>query len=120
MADTGAAWSLRPFVEDLDDISKAAPLQVTSKRQLWTGTDTAHALAVKHGVPTGWGSDILFDAAATEWQGERLAYFKRCYRTAQAMWCRRPRRTRSAWACPGRAIPSPARWASSRRGRMPT
>jgi imidazolonepropionase-like amidohydrolase len=85
MADTGAAWSLQPFVEELDDISKAAPLQVTKKRQIWVGTDTAYSLAVKHGVPTGWGSDILFDAAATERQGENLSYIRRWYTPAQAL-----------------------------------
>jgi imidazolonepropionase-like amidohydrolase len=34
---------------------------------------------------TGWGSDILFDAKASERQGETLAYIKRWYTPAQAL-----------------------------------
>lgn len=85
MADKGAAWSLQPFVEETDDITNVKPLQLAKKRQLWVGTDTAYLLAVKHGVPTGWGSDILFDAKASERQGLNLAYIKRWYTPAQAL-----------------------------------
>jgi imidazolonepropionase-like amidohydrolase len=85
MADKGAVWSLQPFVEELEDLTNVAPLQLSKKQQLWVGTDTAYSLAVKHGVPTGWGSDILFDAKATERQGENLAYIRRWYTPAQAL-----------------------------------
>ena len=40
---------------------------------------------MKHGVPTGLGSDILFDAKASERQGQNLAYIKRWYTPAQAL-----------------------------------
>lgn len=85
MADAGAVWSLQPFVAELDDVTNVKPLQLAKKQQLWAGTDTAYLLAVKHGVPTGWGSDILFDAKASERQGENLAYIKRWYTPAQAL-----------------------------------
>lgn len=85
MADFGAVWSLQPFVAELDDVTRIAPLQLAKKRQLWEGTDTAYLLAVKHGVQTGWGSDILFDAEASERQGKTLAYLKRWYSPAQAL-----------------------------------
>ena len=85
IADAGAVWSLQPFASELDDITSVAPERLAKKRQLWEGTDTAYLLAVKHGVPTGWGSDILFDAKASERQGETLAYIKRWYTPAQAL-----------------------------------
>jgi imidazolonepropionase-like amidohydrolase len=85
MADKGAVWSLQPFVEETDDVTNVKPLQLAKKQQLWVGTDTAYLLAVKHGVPTGWGSDILFDANASERQGQNLAYIKRWYTPSQAL-----------------------------------
>ena len=85
MADMGAVWSLQPFVKELSDTSALAPAQAAKVSQLWDGTDTAYLLAIKHGVPTGWGSDILFDAKATERQGAMLAYLKRWYTPAQAL-----------------------------------
>ena len=58
---------------------------VEKAQVMWDGTDTAYQLAIKHGVPTGWGSDILFDAKATEEQGKNLSYMTRWYTPAQAL-----------------------------------
>jgi imidazolonepropionase-like amidohydrolase len=84
MADSGAVWSIQPFVEALAS-SGLTPEMVTKARAMWDGTDTAYQLAIKHGVPTGWGSDILFDAKATEEQGKNLSYMSRWYTPAQAL-----------------------------------
>jgi imidazolonepropionase-like amidohydrolase len=84
MADTSAVWSIQPFVEALAS-SGLTPEMVTKARVMWDGTDTAYQLAIKHGVPTGWGSDILFDAKATEEQGKNLSYMARWYTPAQAL-----------------------------------
>ena len=55
-------------------------------RCFFRGTpDAADQLAVKHGVPTGRGTDILFDARASEQQGRSLAHRKRWYTPAQAL-----------------------------------
>ncbi len=84
MADSGAVWSIQPFVEVLAS-SGLSPEMVAEARVMWDGTDTAYQLAVKHGVPTGWGSDILFDAKAAEEQGKSLSYMKRWYAPSQAL-----------------------------------
>jgi imidazolonepropionase-like amidohydrolase len=84
MADSGAVWSIQPFVEALASAGMT-PEMVTKARVMWDGTDTAYQLAIKHGVPTGWGSDILFDAKATEEQGRNLSYMSRWYTPAQAL-----------------------------------
>jgi imidazolonepropionase-like amidohydrolase len=85
MADAGVVWSLQPFSEQLSDIETSLPQRVAKIRQLWEGTDRAYGWAVKHGVTTGWGSDILFDARATEKQGQFLAALTRWYTPAQAL-----------------------------------
>lgn len=85
MADMGAVWSLQPFVEELGNTATSSAQMLAKQQVLWGGTDTAYTLAVKHGVPTGWGSDILFDAASCERQGEMLAYIQRWYTPAQAL-----------------------------------
>jgi imidazolonepropionase-like amidohydrolase len=84
MADSGAVWSIQPFVEVLASAGMT-PEMVSKARVMWDGTDTAYQLAIKHGVPTGWGSDILFDANATEAQGKNLSYMARWYTPAQAL-----------------------------------
>ena len=84
MADSGVVWSIQPFVEALAS-SGLSPDMVAKARVMWDGTDTAYQLAVKHGVPTGWGSDILFDAKATEDQGKNLSYMARWYTPSQAL-----------------------------------
>lgn len=84
MADSGAVWSIQPFVEALAS-SGLTPAMVAKAKVMWDGTDTAYQLAIKHGVPTGWGSDILFDAKATEEQGKNLSYMTRWYTPAQAL-----------------------------------
>ncbi len=85
IADKGAVWSLQPFVEELANVTNATEQRLAKTQVLWGGTDTAYLLATKHDVLTGWGSDILFDAAATEKQGAILAYLKRWYTPAQAL-----------------------------------
>ena len=84
MADKGAVWSMQPFVEALASVG-LTPEMRQKARVMWDGTDTAYNLAIKHGVPTGWGSDILFDAAATEEQGKNLAYMARWFTPARAL-----------------------------------
>lgn len=84
MADSGAVWSIQPFVEALSNPNKPEAMKIKEKL-LWDGTDTAYLLAIKHAVPTGWGSDILFDAAAAENQGRNLSYMARWYTPAQAL-----------------------------------
>jgi imidazolonepropionase-like amidohydrolase len=85
MADAGAVWSMQPFVAETRMDGGASVPEGAKVRTLWTGTDTAYALAIKHGVTTGFGTDILFDAALTEAQGRYLAYMARWFTPAQAL-----------------------------------
>jgi imidazolonepropionase-like amidohydrolase len=84
MADAGVVWSLQPFVE-----ANADPVTTPERRAkqmiVWSGTDNAYTLAQKHGIPIGWGTDILFDPQATERQGRMLAYMARWFTPAKAL-----------------------------------
>jgi imidazolonepropionase-like amidohydrolase len=85
MADAGAVWSMQPFAaETRPDMGAGVP-PGAKVRTLWTGTDTAYALATKHNVPMGFGTDILFDAALADAQGTYLSYMTRWYTPAQAL-----------------------------------
>jgi imidazolonepropionase-like amidohydrolase len=52
---------------------------------MFKGTDTAYALARKHGIKTAWGTDTLFDANAAALQGEQLAKMVRWYEPAEVL-----------------------------------
>ncbi|PZR01068.1 MAG: hydrolase [Cereibacter sphaeroides] len=84
MADRNVVWSIQPFVQALANPNLPESV-IAKQRLLWEGTDQAYELAIKHKIPTGWGSDILFDAAATATQGRNLAYMTRWYTPAQAL-----------------------------------
>jgi imidazolonepropionase-like amidohydrolase len=49
------------------------------------GTDTAYALARKHGVRLAWGTDTLFDADLATKQGKQLAKMTRWFTPAEVL-----------------------------------
>lgn len=85
MADTGAVWSLQPFVKDLHANPDALPPERRQKWEaVWEGTDRAYELAAKHKVPVGFGTDFLFDPKGAELQNKWLAAMTRWYTPASA------------------------------------
>ncbi|HQU67511.1 MAG TPA: amidohydrolase family protein [Albidovulum sp.] len=85
MADTGAVWSLQPFVKELHANPDALPPERRQKWEaVWQGTDRAYELAVKHKVPVGFGTDFLFDPKGAELQNKWLAAMTRWYTPASA------------------------------------
>lgn len=86
MADTGAVWSLQPFLRELHAAPDRLPPERLEKWEaVWAGTDEGYRLAAKHGVPTGFGTDFLFDPPAAELQGRWLAALTRWMTPAQAL-----------------------------------
>ena len=79
MQGEGVWWSLQPFLQDADANVYADPGQRASQRQVAEGTEKAYALAQKHGIRTGWGTDILFNPKNTATQGRQLAKLTRFY-----------------------------------------
>lgn len=63
MRDQDVWWSLQPFLQDEDSNAYPDAERQASQKQVAEGTVQAYALAQKHGVKTGWGTDILFNPA---------------------------------------------------------
>lgn len=79
MQAEGVWWSLQPFLQDEDSNPYPDAARRESQRQVALGTARAYELAQKHGVKTGWGTDILFNARNTPTQGRQLAKLTRFY-----------------------------------------
>lgn len=85
MAEKGVWWSLQPFVDDRPSPFPEGSANRRKQLQMYSGTDTAYALAKKHGIKTAWGTDTLFDAQAATTQGAQLAKMVRWYTPAEVL-----------------------------------
>ena len=85
MAEKGVWWSLQPFVDDRPSPFPEGSANRRKQLQMYSGTDTAYALAKKHGIRTAWGTDTLFDAQAATTQGAQLAKMVRWYTPAEVL-----------------------------------
>jgi len=86
IAEKGIWLCLQPFLDDQD----AAPFPEGSTNrvkqlQMHKGTDTAYALAKKHGIKLAWGTDVLFDAKLAARQGAQLAKMTRWFTPAEVL-----------------------------------
>lgn len=80
MAEKAVWLCAQPFLDDADASRQPEGSPNRAKQiQMSRGTDTAYALAKKHGLKTAWGTDTLFDARMTARQGAQLAKMKRWY-----------------------------------------
>lgn len=70
LADHEVWLSTQPFAEH--DHTFREPHQVAKNRQVCSGTDRLLGWARKHGVKTAFGTDLLFEPAATDRQIEML------------------------------------------------
>lgn len=85
MAEKGVWWSLQPFVDDRPSPFPEGSANRRKQLQMYSGTDTAYALAKKHRIKTAWGTDTLFDAQAAKTQGAQLAKMVRWYAPAEVL-----------------------------------
>jgi imidazolonepropionase-like amidohydrolase len=85
IADNDAWWSLQPFLDDEDAIPVENPAGRAKQLKIIEGTDTAYALAKKHGVKLAWGTDTLFDAKLAARQGAQLAKMRRWFDPAEVL-----------------------------------
>jgi len=86
MAEQGIWWSMQPFLDDEDatpfpEGSSNRPDQLT----ITDGTETAYALAKRHGVRLAWGTDTLFSARLAARQGAQLAKMVRWFTPAEVL-----------------------------------
>lgn len=86
MVDKGAYLSMQPILSEEGNIPFAEGTPNREKFETVTaGTSRVYELAKKTGVKTVFGSDILFDARATERQGAMLALLGRWFTPLEAM-----------------------------------
>lgn len=85
MAEHDVWWSLQPFLDDEDAIQNPNPANRARQLEVSAGTDRAYALARKHGVRIGWGTDTLFDADLASRQGKQLAKMSRWFTPAEVL-----------------------------------
>jgi imidazolonepropionase-like amidohydrolase len=79
MAEKGVWWSLQPFTDDRPSAFPEGSPNRAKQKEMYSGTDTAYALAKKFKIKTAWGTDALFDAEAAARQGADLAKMTRWY-----------------------------------------
>jgi imidazolonepropionase-like amidohydrolase len=86
MAEKGVWWCLQPFLDD-EDATPFAEGSANRRKQLqmFSGTDSAYALAKKYRIKTAWGSDTLFDAKVASRQGAQLSKLTRWYAPAEVL-----------------------------------
>lgn len=85
IADSGAWWSIQPFLADEDANTYASPEQRTHQQMIADGTARAVELGRKHKVKMALGTDILFNPKGTATQGKQLAKFARWYDNAEVL-----------------------------------
>jgi imidazolonepropionase-like amidohydrolase len=85
MADKGVWWSIQPFTDDEPSaFAEGSPNRI-KQLAMFSGTDTAYALAKKFKIKTAWGTDTLFSAANAAKQGAKLSKMVRWYTPAEAL-----------------------------------
>jgi imidazolonepropionase-like amidohydrolase len=85
LAEKGVWWSMQPFVNDRPSPFAEGSTNRIKQLQMFSGTDTAYALAKKYRIKTAWGTDILFSAANAALQGADLAKMVRWYSPAEVL-----------------------------------
>jgi len=85
IADSGAWWSLQPFLGDQDANDKPTPEARAKQQQVAEGTVQAVEWSRKYNVKVALGTDILFSPNGTATQGRQLAKFARWYDNAEVL-----------------------------------
>ncbi|MGC1379492.1 MAG: amidohydrolase family protein [Candidatus Baltobacteraceae bacterium] len=84
IAERGVWLSIQPFLTEEDQL----PLTGLARDKMlavFAGTDKAYKLAVKHGIKTAFGSDLLFSQALAKRQGLMLTHLTRWFTNADIL-----------------------------------
>jgi imidazolonepropionase-like amidohydrolase len=84
MAEQDVWWCLQPFIDD-EDATPAQGANRVKQLQMYSRTDTAYELAIKHGLKVAFGSDVLFSPALWRRQTHRLAKLVRWMTPAEVL-----------------------------------
>lgn len=84
MAEKGVWLSMQPFLTEEDQL----PLTGEGRDKMlevFGGTSNTYKLAIKHGIKTAFGSDLLFSATLAKRQGTMLTHLTHWYTNAQIL-----------------------------------
>jgi imidazolonepropionase-like amidohydrolase len=84
MAEKGVWLSIQPFLTEEDQL----PLTGVGRDKMlevFAGTNKAYKLAVKHGIKTAFGTDLLFSQTLAKRQGLMLTHLTRWYTNAEIL-----------------------------------
>jgi imidazolonepropionase-like amidohydrolase len=85
MANKGVWWSLQPFTDNQPSAFAEGSPNRAKQLEMFSGTDTAYALAKKFKIKTAWGTDTLFNAENAAKQGAQLAKMVQWYAPAEVL-----------------------------------
>jgi imidazolonepropionase-like amidohydrolase len=84
MAERGVWFSTQPFLTEEDQLPQTGEAR-EKILAVFGGTDNAYRLAIKHGIKTAFGSDLMFSQTLTRRQGIMLTHLTRWYSNAQLL-----------------------------------
>ena len=84
MAERGVWLSIQPFLTAEDQLPQGPEAQAKIL-EVFGGTDNAYMLAIKHGVKTAFGTDLLFSSTLARRQGTMLTHLTRWYTNAELL-----------------------------------
>lgn len=84
MAEKGVWLSTQPFLSTEDQLPQTGDGK-EKFQAVTTGTRNMYRLAIKHGVKTAWGSDLLFSATLAKRQNIMATHLTNFYSNAEAL-----------------------------------
>jgi imidazolonepropionase-like amidohydrolase len=84
MAGRGVWWSTQPFLTEEDQLPQSGEAK-QKILEVFGGTDKAYRLAIKHGIKTAFGSDLMFSQTLTRRQGIMVTHLTRWYSNAELL-----------------------------------
>ena len=84
MAERGVWLSIQPFLTTEDQLPQTGEAE-QKFREVTTGTRNAYRLAIKHGIKTAFGSDLLFSATLATRQNIMVTHLANFYSNADAL-----------------------------------
>ena len=84
MAEKGVWLSIQPFLTEEDQLPQTGESRA-KMFEIFEGTNNAYKLAIKHGIKTAFGSDLLFSQTLAKRQGLMLTHLTRWYTNAEIL-----------------------------------
>ncbi|HTV92637.1 MAG TPA: amidohydrolase family protein [Verrucomicrobiae bacterium] len=84
MAEHGVWLSMQPFLTEEDQLPQSGEAR-GKIAQVFAGTSNTYKLAIKHGIKTAFGSDLLFSQTLAQRQGVMLTHLTQWYTNVQIL-----------------------------------